>query len=143
MPGDSGYSGQCGRSIWTYTRTLRILRIPASTFLLYYFYIAPNHSILYLGYGKRPCTCFYWAEMAKRLPRSSTSSGRGLSPPSPPPRELRPRHRPGKEPAGSSSQARPSRQAPYMMASMPNPPARANPSRRGIAADISRGLLPA
>jgi hypothetical protein len=59
-----------------------------------------------------------------------------VSPPCPPPRELRPRRRPGKEPTGSSSQAHPPRQAPCMMASMPNPPSRANPSRRGIAADI-------
>jgi hypothetical protein len=57
-----------------------------------------------------------------------------VSPPSPPPSELCPRHRPGKEPAGSSSQARPPRQAPYMMPSMAvPPPSRANPSRRGIA----------
>ena len=58
------------------------------------------------------------------------------SPPNPPQRELRPRHRPGKEPMGSNSQvplARASRQprrAPYMMQGMPNPPsARANPQR--------------
>ncbi|RLM61620.1 hypothetical protein C2845_PM14G07840 [Panicum miliaceum] len=59
-----------------------------------------------------------------------------VSRPSPPPRELRPHRHPGKEPTGSSSQAPPSRQAPYMMASMPNPPSRANPSSRGIAWDI-------
>jgi hypothetical protein len=41
-----------------------------------------------------------------------------------------------KEPAGSSSQEPSSRQAPYMMASMLNPPSRANSSGRGIAADI-------
>ena len=65
------------------------------------------------------------------------------SPPSPPPRELCPRHRPGKEPVGSSSQAPPARAsrqprcAPYMMQGRPNPPpARVNPQRRGIAYDI-------
>ena len=62
------------------------------------------------------------------------------SPPSPPQRELRPRRRPGKEPAGSSSQAPPTREprrAPYILQSSPNPPpTRANPQRRGIAYDI-------
>ena len=62
------------------------------------------------------------------------------SPPSPPRHELRPRRRPGKEPAGSSSQAPPAREprrAPYILQSGPNPlPARANPQRRGIAHDI-------
>ncbi|RLN25650.1 hypothetical protein C2845_PM07G09950 [Panicum miliaceum] len=51
-----------------------------------------------------------------------------------PPRELRPCRRPGKEPAGSSSQAR---EAPYIMRSMPvPPPSHVNPSRRGIAWEI-------
>jgi hypothetical protein len=60
-----------------------------------------------------------------------------VSPPSPTPRELRPRHHPGKEPARSNSQAHPPRQAPYMMPSMAvPPPSRANPSRRGIAWEI-------
>ncbi|RLM41242.1 actin-like protein ARP8 [Panicum miliaceum] len=55
------------------------------------------------------------------------------SPPSPI-RELRPRCRPGKEPAGSSDQAR---QAPYIMRSMPvPPPSHANPSKRGVAWEI-------
>ena len=60
--------------------------------------------------------------------------------PSPPQRELRPRRRPGKKPAGSSNQAplaREPRRAPYILQSRPNPPpARANPQRRGIAHDI-------
>jgi hypothetical protein len=60
-----------------------------------------------------------------------------VSPPSPPPRELHPHHRPRKEPAGSSSQAHPPRQAPYMMPSMAvPPPSRANPSRWEIAWEI-------
>ena len=62
------------------------------------------------------------------------------SPPSPPRRELRPRRRPGEEPAGSSSQAPPAREphwAPYILQSKPNPPpAMANPQRRGIVYDI-------
>ena len=65
------------------------------------------------------------------------------SPSSPPRHELCPRHRPGKEPAGSSSQAPPARtsrqprRAPYMMQGMPNPPpAQISPQRRGIAHDI-------
>jgi hypothetical protein len=74
----SGYSRWCGWSIRTCTQTLRIFRILASTFLLYCFWINPNHSILYLGYWKRPCKCSYWVEMAKTSPLSSTSSGRGL-----------------------------------------------------------------
>ena len=62
------------------------------------------------------------------------------SPPSPPQRELRPHRHPGKEPAGSSSQAPPAREprrAPYILQSRPNPPPdRVNPQRRGIAHDI-------
>jgi hypothetical protein len=60
------------------------------------------------------------------------------SPLSPPPRELRPNRRPGKEPASSSqAPSRAARQAPYMMPSMAvPPPSRANPPRRGIAWEI-------
>ena len=66
--------------------------------------------------------------------------------PSPPQRELRPRRRPGKKPAGSSNQAplaREPRRAPYILQSSPNPPpTRANPQRWGIAYDICPRTLP-
>ena len=53
-----------------------------------------------------------------------------------PPRELRPRHRAGKEPAGSSSGKEP-RKAPYIMQSRPAaPPTRPTPTSMGIAHDI-------
>ena len=53
-----------------------------------------------------------------------------------PPRELRPRHRAGKEPAGSSSGKEP-RKAPYIMQSRPAaPPSRPTPTSKGIAHDI-------
>ena len=57
-------------------------------------------------------------------------------PPPNPTRELRPRHRADKEPAGSSSRKEP-RKAPYILQSGPTPPpSRASPTRRGIAHDI-------
>ena len=57
-------------------------------------------------------------------------------PPPNPSRELRPRQRTGKEPAGSSSRKEP-RKAPYILQSGPTPsPSRASPTRRGIAHDI-------
>ena len=60
-----------------------------------------------------------------------------VPPPNPPQRELRPRHRPGKEPTGSSSQAKMPRKAPYIMQGGPAPPlSRANPTKQGIAHDI-------
>ena len=60
-----------------------------------------------------------------------------VPPPNPPQRELRPRHRPGKEPAGSSSQAKEPRKASYIMQGEPAPPpSRANPTKQGIAHDI-------
>jgi len=53
-----------------------------------------------------------------------------------PPRELRPRHRAGKEPAGSSSRKEP-RKAPYILQSRPTaPPSRPTPTSKGIARDI-------
>ena len=53
-----------------------------------------------------------------------------------PPRELRPRHRAGKEPAGSSSRKEP-RKAPYILQSRPTaPPSRPTPTSKGIAHDI-------
>ena len=60
-----------------------------------------------------------------------------VPPPNPPQRELRPHHRPGKEPAGSSSQAKEPRKASYIMQGGPAPPpSRANPTKQGIAHDI-------
>ena len=57
-------------------------------------------------------------------------------PPTNPTRELRPPHRAGKEPAGSSSRKQP-RKAPYILQSRPMaPPSRVNPTRRGIAHDV-------
>ena len=60
-----------------------------------------------------------------------------VPPPNPPQRELRPRRRLGKEPAGSSSHAKGPMQAPYIMQGGPAPPpSRANPTKQGIAHDI-------
>ena len=57
------------------------------------------------------------------------------SPPSPPRRELRPRHRPGKEPAGSNSKEL--RKAPYIFQSRAAaPPSCPTPTSKGIAHDI-------
>ncbi|KAG2594638.1 hypothetical protein PVAP13_5KG003612 [Panicum virgatum] len=80
--------------------------------------------------------------MQRRQKRRHDPRNQMEVPPPNPSRELRPRQRTGKEPAGSSSRKEP-RKAPYIMQGQPmHPPSRANPTRRSIAHDICPNTPP-
>jgi len=71
-----------------------------------------------------------WRQKRRHDPHSQREDA-----PRNPPRELRPRHRTGKEPAGSSSKE--PRKAPYILQSQAAaPPSRPTPTSKGIAYDI-------
>jgi hypothetical protein len=103
----SRYSGQCSRSI----RTLRIIRNPASTsfFIASRLLLIDISCVQAMGRERAPASSGQRRQKHRHDPQIQEEE---VSPPSPPQRELRPRHRPGKEPAGSSSQAHPPHQAP-------------------------------
>ena len=85
----------------------------------------------------RPGETMEAAGQRRQKRRHDRRSRDDVPPPNPPQRELRPHHRPGKEPTGSSSQAKEPRKAPYVMQGIPvPPPSRPNPTWQGVAQAI-------
>ena len=142
-------SGALVRILRIYTRILRTLwagvsgDIPGVSGLdlhqhIFFFQILSSLIlilVIYLGMVRpRAGESLEDAEQRRQKRRHDPHTQREDAPRNPP-RELRPRHRAGKEPAGSSSKE--PRKAPYILQSRAAaPPSRPTPTSKGIAHDI-------
>ena len=124
-----------GRSLWCYSRSLRTWTPQTHLFPPISIELGLDPSFLYLGMVRpRPGESLEDAEQQRQKRRHDPHTQREDAPRNPP-RELRPRHRAGKEPAGSSSKE--PRKAPYILQSRAAaPPSRPTPTSKGIAHDI-------